>query len=124
MDKDIILKTMKSIRLTLENTVSNEKLEEFDNAVQEIKKPNQIVVFLEGGLVQEVYTKSPTEMVKIDLDTEGADKRELSLYPDSDGNMNSAFVSLDDSKDAPYSLVEQNEKYVDKIFNYIKNQKG
>lgn len=43
-----------------------------------------VVVELEGGLVQNVYTNTPCEYMTVDLDTEGADPDDLRTIPGMD----------------------------------------
>lgn len=58
----------------------------------------RIVVVVEGGLVQNVLTDEPAEVVVVDHDTEGADQEELSVIGDD-----TAYVRRFDSEvNLPY----------------------
>lgn len=43
-----------------------------------------VVVEMEGGLVQNVYTNTPCEYMTVDLDTEGSDPEDLKTIPGMD----------------------------------------
>lgn len=76
--------------------------------------PTKLIIILDGGLIQEVYSTSNTDILKIDLDIEGAQEEELSLFPDSDGNLTSAFIE-------PFK-VDVAPDYCERVFNHIKEE--
>lgn len=45
----------------------------------------KIVIFLEGGLVQDVLTEEEAEVLVVDCDIDGADEADIVRFPYSDG---------------------------------------
>lgn len=82
----------------------------------------RVAVFMDGGLIQEMYSDSPVEVMKIDLDIEGAEDEELTPYPDREGSTNKAYISLECSKDYPASQVEEDEEYINNLWNNLKKE--
>lgn len=54
----------------------------------------KVVLTLDGGLIQDVKADSPVEVLKLDVDTEGADASELSQYKDEGGEDAEACAGL------------------------------
>lgn len=122
-----ILEVMDSVRLTLEETVSNEKLEEFDNAVQEMKtlltNNPRVVLFIDGGMVQEIYTDRQAEIIKIDMDIDGVSDEEIESYTDPQGGEGKGIISFEETKRYPYSIARVDEEFVSNIFKELKKFK-
>lgn len=75
---------------------------------QEEKKPVRIVVTLEGGIVQNVLSDIPVEVIVLDYDTEDCDPEEdlINVYD----NVSAAHRELD---------AEINNAFVDSIFSEV-----
>ena len=71
---------------------AGEALAAFDAASRE---PVRILISLEGGLVTGVLTEgdTPTEVLIIDYDYEGADEDEITAVPQDDGGLADAVCS-------------------------------
>lgn len=55
----------------------------------------KIIIHLEGGLVQAVYTNTENvEIMVMDMDIEGADLEEIINYNDIDGNKAEAVIFM------------------------------
>ena len=54
---------------------------------------NRIVIFLEGGLIQRIEAEQGTEVVILDLDTQGGDDERIQPIRDVDGEVSDAFIS-------------------------------
>ena len=78
----------------------------------------RVAVFMDGGLIQEIYSDSPVEVMKIDLDVEGAEEEELTPYPDREGEPNKAYISLEKSG---YG-VDVDEEYIDTLWNNLNKE--
>lgn len=89
----------------------------YTNLKEIAQERTRVAVFMDGGLIQEMYSDRPVEVLKIDLDTEGAEEEELTPYPDRKGSMNKAYISLEVSAEAPASQVDVNEEYVEALWN-------
>lgn len=98
----------------LKEAGSDATAQDFEEAIHWLKKPARFAVFLDGGLVQEVYTDRPAKMIKIDLDIEGAPDEDITEYPAGDGTIVKAYVDI--SKSAEDSIVEEDAEYVDRLF--------
>ena len=78
----------------------------------------RLVLGIEGGIVQWTLTDSPVEVLRLDLDTEGASKNELIRWTDIDGGKGKAYACLDTTGDG----VDLNPEYVEKVYNEVKPQ--
>lgn len=83
-------------------------------SLEELNKPVRFAVFLDGGLVQEVYSDRPAELIKIDLDVDEASPEDLFEYPDRSGNVTKAYVDI--SKSDNDSILEVDAEYIDQLF--------
>ncbi len=54
----------------------------------------RVVVFVKGGLVQDVISNQPVDLMVVDQDTEGADEEDTVLLPCANSDNDVAFVSL------------------------------
>lgn len=82
-------------------------------------QPTRVVAFLDGGLIQEIYADREIEFLKIDMDVEDAEYDEVTLYPDANGNENSACISLEETKNYPHSIAAVDKRYVETLFNKL-----
>jgi hypothetical protein len=98
----------------LKKAGSDATAQDFEEAIHWMKEPVRFAVFLDGGLVQEVYTDRPSKMIKIDLDIEGADEDEITEYPDRANESCKGFISIDDS--CEQSILEEDAEYVERLF--------
>jgi hypothetical protein len=53
----------------------------------------QVLIHLDGGLVQDIIASSPIHAVVLDYDTDGADLTDLFDIPQTDGDVEEGFVS-------------------------------
>lgn len=83
------------------------------------EKTTRVAVFMDGGLIQEIYTDQKAEIVKIDLDINDAEEDELTLYHDKEGNEVRAYVSIEKTEDYPHSIADVDKSFVDKLFNEL-----
>jgi hypothetical protein len=83
----------------------------------------RIVVRLDGGLIQEIWSDSPVEILQLNTDLDGITAQILQgnciLYPDSLDSSDpeiraTAWVCQTDDKNDPHGAVSP--KYVDKVF--------
>lgn len=87
-----------------------------------IKKTTpRIVIFLNGGLVQEIYTDQDAEIIKIDLDIDGAEDSDLTTYPDRESKNNRAYIAVMKTKEEPTGTAQVDKEYVDKLFDVLDN---
>lgn len=89
----------------------------YENLKKIAEERTRVAVIMDGGLIQEMYADRPVEVLKIDLDIDGAEDKELSLYPDKEGSINSAYISLEKSAEYPASQVDVDEKYIEILWN-------
>lgn len=94
-------------------------IKELRLAIRQAKEPTKVVAFLDGGLIQEVYADREIEFLKIDMDVEGAEDDEITLYPDANGNENSAYISLEETKNYPHSIAAVDKRYVETLFKKL-----
>lgn len=94
-------------------TEANAVLEQAENASDD---PVRFAVFLDGGLVEEIYTDRPAKVIKIDMDIEGADEDEISRYPTQNNDTAKGCIIVNDSRDYPHCIVEENAEYVERLF--------
>lgn len=57
----------------------------------------QIVIVIEGGLVDQVLSTEPVEYVVIDYDTEGAMEQDLTNIPQAGGGSAPAYARIEES---------------------------
>ena len=79
----------------------------------------RIVVRLDGGLIQEIWSDSPVELLQLDTDLDGANLKDCVRYPDSLDSSDpeiraTAWVCQTDDKNDPHGSVDSG--YVDKVF--------
>jgi len=55
----------------------------------------KVIIHLEGGLVQWVYSDTPMDVLIMDSDTDGADPDEIIKYHDMDGDEGEAVFHYD-----------------------------
>lgn len=87
---------------------------------ENMKKSNpKIIIRLDGGLIQEIYSDQPVEIIQLDTDIDGVEDSELILYPDGDNNDNSAtaWYCRTDRKDDSHG--ELAPEYVNKVFKKV-----
>lgn len=71
-----------------------------------MSEPVKIVVIVEGGVIQWVFTMGvPVQVCVIDYDTEGADPSELVTVPTDTGGEQQGYVSTYAAAQAPADLV-------------------
>lgn len=102
----------------LENLIDRGGSKEAVSAmIEELKaaanEPSRLAIFMEGGIIQEVYTVQPTEVMLVDLDE--CPEEELKEYPTRAGNTNKAYVGTSVSYDK-HSVVEEDYEYVERLF--------
>lgn len=61
----------------------------------------KLVIFMDGGLIQWMYSDRPIDIARVDYDVDGAAEDELGFIVDEDGGVNSAYISLTDAKVDP-----------------------
>jgi len=79
----------------------------------------RIVVRLDGGLIQEIWSDSPVEILQLDTDLDGVEPKNCIHYPDSLDSFDpeiraTAWVCQTEDKNDPYGAVSP--RYVDKVF--------
>ena len=57
--------------------------------------PMEIIVEMEGGLINGVYTNSPVDLYIVDFDTDGADKEDLFKVQAENGDILQAYVRME-----------------------------
>lgn len=96
--------------------------DEIDNGIRVVVFSNpptpKLVQGIEGGIVQWTLADNPVEVLRLDLDIEGADKSELTRWTDIDGGKGKAYACLD----TPGNGVDINPEYVEKVYNEVKPQ--
>lgn len=82
------------------NQLYLEKVEEFFEAkfkaseyVDLVERKKQIVIILDGGLIQSVYNAGDCEVVVLDMDTDGADEEDLEPNPWRNAKENEDWMS-------------------------------
>lgn len=68
------------------------------------EEPKQIVIHVEGGLVQSVISDEPLGFTIIDYDTEGADADEIADIPQPDLTTDKAYFSVQSAEPKPERL--------------------
>jgi hypothetical protein len=61
--------------------------------VMQMAQNRRMVIFTQGGLIQDIFTDFETDVVILDPDLEGGDDQEISSIQDMDGKSNSYHVS-------------------------------
>jgi len=86
-----------------------------------MSKP-RIVIRLDGGLIQEIFSDQPVEIIQLDTDLDGTEEQELILYPDEEGNENSATAWYCDTDKEGDPHGETCPSLVNRIFKRVKSQ--
>jgi hypothetical protein len=82
--------------------------DEVDNGIRvvvfEKLDPPKAVITLEGGLIQDIKTDRPVDVLQLDMDTEGVENNELARYKaeDSSNAEATAWRVVTGSKDSAY----------------------
>jgi len=82
----------------------------------------KVLQAMDGGLVQWTLADMPVEVLRLDLDVDGADPKELVKWTDIDKKKSKAYACIDSAEELEDELGFIKPEFVERVYNEVRPQ--